>query len=147
MKIIKNNVCYVNFKDLIGFKTLDDLHFDKSDYKDNDYIKLTEEKDIEYVKKRDDILDYFSISSLTYEELDAKIKELERKLEPYYLKLKMLSPPEKIVLFNKAKFKNKFFKLDKLYYDLINYRNNKRTEDDRIASLLNENVLTKAKRP
>ena len=145
MKLFRNNVCYVNFKDLIGIDLPKDVMFDKNHYEENEYVILTEKKDIDYIKGREDIIDYDYVSSLTDDKLVEKIKRIEHDLEPYYQMLKETSQNEKIILFNNVKFKDEFFKLDKVYYDLIHYRNNREYEDDRISLLLNEIVLKKTR--
>lgn len=145
MKIFRDNVCYVNIKDLVGYNLPDDLNFDKSNYEENDYVMFTEQKDIEYVKNREDIIDYDYVSSLTDDELDKKIKRIEHDLEPYYKEIKDASSTDRIFLFKNGEFRQEFFKLDKIYYDLIHYRNNREYEDDKVLLLLSDNVIKKTR--
>ena len=147
MKIFRDGVCYVNFKDLVGFEFPPNLSFDKIDYKEDDYVKLTEPKDIEYIRKRDDIIDYDTVFFLSEEELTRKINELERKLDPYYRKVNALLGSERISLLKNKKFKKVFFKLDKKYYDLINYKNNKKFVDEQVFALLNGDPLERKLQP
>lgn len=141
MKIIRENVCFVNFKDLIGIDLPNDFLFDKNHYEENDYVTLTEKKDIDYIKSREDIIDYDYVSSLTDDKLVEKIKRTEHDLEPYYQILKESSDKERIVLLNNNKFRDEFFKLDKVYYDLIHYKNNREEIDVDVLSFLSENSI------
>ena len=143
MKIFRNDVCYVNIKDLMAIEIPSDITFDKRNYSENEYVKLTEKKDIEFIRNREDIIDYDYVSSLDEDTLDENIKKIEHDLDPYYQLLKTSLNEERIVLFKNVNFKKEFFKLDKVYYDLIHYRNNKEQEDEIVSTLLNEPVLKK----
>ena len=141
MKIVRDNVCFVNFKDLMGIDLPNDFTFDKNHYEENDYVTLTEKKDIDYIKSREDIIDYDYISSLTDDKIVEKIKRIEHDLEPYYQILKESTDKEKVVLLSSIKFREEFFKLDKVYYDLIHYKNNREDIDVDVLSLLSENSV------
>lgn len=144
MKIIRDNICFVNFKDLIFFDFPVNLDFDKKTYNENDYVILKSEKDIDYVRKREDIIDYDYVSSLTDDELTKKIGKIEKNLEPLYIEFSSTSNESKKMLFEDEEFKNNLFKLDKIYYDLIHYRNNKEIIDQNIFDLLIENNVSKS---
>lgn len=146
MKIIRDNICFVSAKDLFGYDLPESLEFDKSMYEENDYVIFTNEKDIDYVRNREDIIDYDFVSHLTETELDKKIKNIENDLEPYYQHIKLSNNEERIVLFKNVKFSKSFFKLDKVYYDLIHYRNNKEYEDEKVSLLLCSNNTLKKTR-
>ena len=140
MKIIRDNICFVSAKDLFGYDLPKELNFDKDLYDENDYVIFTNEKDIDYVKNREDIIDYDFVSSLNEVELDKKIESIEKDLEPFYQHIKSTNDEERMLLFKNAKFINTFVKLDKVYYDLIHYRNNKWFEDKNISLLMESNI-------
>ena len=144
MKIIRDNVCFVNFKDLIFFDFPVNLNFDKESYNENDYVILKSKEDIEYVRNREDIIDYDYVSSLTDDELTKKIGNIEKDLEPLYIEFSSTSNESKKILFEDDEFKNNLFKLDKIYYDLIHYKNNKESIDQNIFDLLIENNISKS---
>ena len=141
MKIFRDDVCYVSFKDLVGSDF--PLSFDKENYDEFDYVKLTEQKDIDYIKGRDDILDYDIISRLDDGALSRKIKSVERSLTPYYQKVNASLTKDRLNIFKDKKFKDKFFKLEKKYNDLIFYKNNRDEEDKRVIKLLDVKALKK----
>ena len=143
MKIIRGKIGYVNIKDLIGYGFPKNIDFDKESYSDNDYVILRNKEDIEYIKNRDDIVDYDSVFSLSNEELDEKIKKIEKDLEPLYLQFSNTSFDNKLLLIKDLDFKSNLCKLDKIYYDLIHYRNNREEEDERVYNLLNDNNVSK----
>ena len=143
MKIFRDDVCYVSFKDLVGSDF--PLSFDKENYDEFDYVKLTEQKDIDYIKGRDDILDYDIISQLDDGALSRKIKSVERSLTPYYQKVNASLTKDRLKILKDKKFKDKFFKLEKKYNDLIFYKNYRDEEDKRVIKLLD--VKTLKKRP
>lgn len=143
MKLFKNDICYVEFKDLIEIGFPEKFNYDKEFYEENEYVVFTDEKDINYIKNREDIIDYDTVCFLSNEELDNKISEIEHELEPLYLQISSTSKESKKNLFEDEEFKNTLFKLDKIYYDLIHYRNNKTEEDEKILSVLSENNITK----
>lgn len=143
MKLFKNDICYVEFKDLIEIGFPEKFNYDKEFYEENEYVVFIDEKDINYIKNREDIIDYDTVCFLSNEELDNKISEIELELEPLYLQISSTSLENKILLLNDFDFKTSFFKLDKIYYDLIHYRNNKTEEDEKILSVLSENNISK----
>ena len=144
MKIIRDSICFVNIKDLVMFDFPGELNFDKEKYQENDYVILSDKKDIDYINKREDIIDYDFVCSLTSLELDEKIRKIEKDLEPLYIEFSETSSNNKKILFQDSEFRNNLFKLDKIYYDLIHYRNNKEEEDRKVFDLLNENDLSKS---
>lgn len=144
MKIIRDNICYVSFKDLVYFEFPNELNYDKESYEKNDYVILKDSKDIEYVRNREDILDYDTLYYLSESDLNKKIKKIEKKLEPLYIKLSQSSKDDKELLLRNEKFRNILFKYDKVYYDLIHYRNNKDEEDEKIYMLLNDKCQSKS---
>lgn len=141
MKIVRDNICFVNAKDLFGYDLPESLNFDKDVYEDNDFVIFTDDNDIDYVRNREDIIDYDYVSKLTEVELDNKIQSIEKDLEPLYQQIKSSNNEERIILFKNVKFTDYFFKLDKVYYDLINYRNNKDILDDKVSLLINTNIV------
>ena len=136
MKSFKKNACVVAFKDLICRKLPNDISFDKDSYTENDYVILTRSQDVEYVRSREDIVDYDSIKSLSLNQLDKMITKVEKQLEPFYIQLSEVPFDERGDFINNHKKKRLFFTLDKVYYDLLHYRNNRDSEDLRINTAI-----------
>lgn len=140
MKIIRDNICFVNIKDLVIYDFPVNLNFDKNSYSENDYVILKDKDDIDYIKRREDIIDYDYVSSLTDTELTEKIRKIEKDLEPLYIEFSSTTSESKKILFEDDDFKSTLFKLDKIYYDLIHYKNNREDEDIKIYEFLNNNI-------
>ena len=136
MKVFRDNKCFVSFKDLVDIGFPKKLNYDKDSYKDDEYVTLNDSEDIDYIRNREDIIDYDSVYSLSNEELDNKIGEIEKELEPLYIQFSSTSLENKMLLFKDEDFKNNIFKLDKIYYDLIHYKNNRINEDDKILYMI-----------
>ena len=89
MKVIRNNVCYVETEDIVN---LDDSIPDGvlSEFKTHytsklGFEKFTSEESVEFFKSQKSIADYDSISKLNPFELQQKIDEIYKKIERYDL--------------------------------------------------------------
>lgn len=81
MKIVKNNICYVQGEDLLRYPVPNFLIFPNIDILTNDeFIAFEGEKAIEYFESRKDILDYSSVCNLSEEKLQNKINKINFKL-------------------------------------------------------------------
>ena len=138
MKIFKDEKCYVPFKELARHSMPNDLEFDKDKYKDNDYVIFSDSYSIDYVKSRVDIVDYDDVKDLSDKQLGNKIKYLEKKLNGYLLKC-LDAPRAYKVETLKSKTFNTY--LD-VYYDLVEYKNNKEDIDQKIVDLTSSKTLS-----
>lgn len=87
MKVIKNNICYVQGEDLMRYPVPNFLIFPDIDILTCDeYIAFEGERAIEYFESRKDILDYNSVCNLSENELETKIKKTYSKLDKLALK-------------------------------------------------------------
>ena len=114
MKIIVNNTCFVNIDDLIG-KSIPKFFI--IERLDSNFVVIKDVKSIEYIKNREDILDYFDICNLSMKEVDSLIKKI-----------------------NKDRDNNK-----RVIIDLLNYKNNKDEFDLKVSNLINNDIFIKTK--
>ena len=114
MKIIVNNTCFVNIDDLIG-KSIPKFFI--IERLDSNFVVIKDVKSIEYIKNREDIIDYFDICNLSMKEVDSLIKKI-----------------------NKDRDNNK-----RVIIDLLNYKNNKDEFDLKVSNLINNDIFIKTK--
>ena len=88
MKVIRNNVCYVEIEDIVNLDSIPDcvLSEFKTHYTSRlGFEKFVSEEAIEFFKNQRSIADYDSISKLNPFELQQKIDEIYKKFERYDL--------------------------------------------------------------
>ncbi len=88
MKVIRNNVCYVEIEDIVNLDSIPDcvLSEFKTHYTSRlGFEKFTSEESVEFFKNQRSIADYDSISKLNPFELQQKIDEIYKKFERYDL--------------------------------------------------------------
>lgn len=88
MKVIRNNVCYVEIEDIVNLDSIPDgvLREFKTHYTSRlGFEKFVSEEAIEFFKNQRSIADYDSISKLNPFELQQKIDEIYKKFERYDL--------------------------------------------------------------
>ena len=76
MKVIRNNVCYVEIEDIVNLDSIPDcvLREFKTHYTSKlGFEKFTSEESVEFFKSQKSIVDYDSISRLNSLELNQKI--------------------------------------------------------------------------
>ena len=88
MKVIRNNVCYVEIEDIVNLDSIPDcvLSEFKTHYTSRlGFEKFVSKEAIEFFKNQRSIADYDSISKLNPFELQQKIDEIYKKFERYDL--------------------------------------------------------------
>lgn len=138
MKIIRNEVCYVEFDDLRFLSPLpQDVFYELKVYYSNNikFIKFTKKNALNFFKENEYIIDYDSIKDLSYIELECKIKEIKNKLNLLSGKWLNGSIAERDKL-NKDKEYNSLIKnLKYMLKTLENYKNNKSTYDNEVKEI------------
>lgn len=137
MKIVRDNICYVDFSSLVNRGLAKYMDSDeKESHSLDDIITITNHKGIKVIKDRDDILDYDEVKDLTDEELNSKVKKVEDDLEPFVTKWLKAPYGERDKLYKDKEFKAHYDRLIDYYYELVDYRANRDARDDRIAYFL-----------
>ena len=81
MKVFKDGLCYVDITDLTRYPLPSFISLEKECYTENEMAIFSDIDSIEYIKNREDILDYSLVCNLSEEELDSKVKETHDNLE------------------------------------------------------------------
>lgn len=140
MKIIRNDVCYIERDDIDFIGTLPQkvcniIQWDVYYSVKFNLLRLKDKESVQYFLDKNFILDYDKVKDLSIEELEKMKKEVENKLE--HLSLKWLNASINI---SKKLDKDKEYNFDikclKYYIESINkYINNKELYDNEISML------------
>lgn len=140
MKIIRNDVCYIERDDIdfIGAlpqKVCSIIQWDVYYSIKFNLLRLKDKESVQYFSDKNFILDYDKVKDLSIEELEKMKKEVENKLE--YLSLKWLNASINIrEKLDKDKEYNFNIKSLKYYIESINkYINNMELYDSEISTL------------
>ena len=140
MKIIRNEVCYVEFDDLRFLSPLpQDVFYELKVYysKNIKFIKFTKKNSLNFFKENEYIIDYDWIKGLSANELDYKIKEIRKKLNKLLGRWVNGSMAERDNL-NKDKEYNLLVKnLEYMLKTMENYKINKPIYDNDINEIFN----------
>ena len=136
MKIFRDGKCYVNIIDLTRYPIPSYFVIDKSFCVGNDMVIIDEEKSMEYIKNRQDILDYDSIHDLSEKELDLKIKQVYLLLDSYAKKYLNTPLELRVKLYKDDKYIRGYKFHEYVYYDLLKYQNNRKEIDDYVSGII-----------
>lgn len=140
MKIIKNNICYVEKADLL----LEPIpHFEEENekkYDEGEFVSFTSEEAILYFQGRTDILDYEKIANLSKEELETEIKTTYEKMQEMELHCLDSEIEEENM---DPEYKKLINKLKRIYVSLRTYKSCKATIDIRMKEFLNDEETSK----
>ena len=136
MKVFRDGICYVDFMDITRFAVPTYFVMDQKEYEDGEMVVIDDPKSIEYIKSREDILDFDEISKLDEQELDLKIKEAHDSLEIYAKRLLDLSIAFRNNLYKDDKFMNEYKIKQYVYYSLLDYKLNEEKVDDTISTFV-----------
>ena len=135
MKVIRNNILYVEAHDLNNIEI--------SNYDSNDtLIEISDINKIELIKNREDILDCDYIKSLTSNELNELLNEIKKKHDVLCLKYLKSSQFNRKLLDKDLDYKNIMKKYKYLYDELKNYINNKEEIDYKFSKVLSNSDIT-----
>lgn len=140
MKIIKNDVCYVEVEDLVFFSPLPQEVFCELKaycYKNIRFEKFSKKESVNFFKKNEYIIDYDTIKDISLDELDYKIREIKDKLNHLSLKWLNGSQNERKKLDKDTQYNKLVNNLKYILKTLENYKNNKSTYDNEINEIFN----------
>ena len=137
MKVFRNGLCYVTYKELKKesipeFMVLNKLSFDR-----NEFVIFADTRSIDYVRSRKDILDYDEVKSLTEEAMDLRLSDIFKRLQACVTRLNNPDPEKVAKCKSDSEFMTKFKSLEAIYYGLLDYRLNKSSIDERIRKQTN----------
>ena len=144
MKVFRDNVCYVDYMDLVAYEVPSYFEMEKKFYAKDEMVILDDPKSIFYVESREDIIDYDTVSSLNISELE-KLYQKSLELISYYSK--RLLGSERNKLYYDLEFMKKY-KINKHLADgYLDYMNNREEIDNKIKNNINKNqkILLKRK--
>ena len=137
MKVFRNDKCYVHYNDLTRYPVPDYFVFNKEIYKENEMVVLKDEYSIEYVRDRQDIIDYDDVVNLDDTELDLRIDETYKLLEPYAKRILKVSNEDRDNLYKNKMFMKDFRIRFYIYQGLSDYKKNRNEIDARIQKQIN----------
>jgi hypothetical protein len=136
MKIIRDDVCYVDFESLVRRSLTRYMDYDKKDYSFDDIVTISNPTGYKIIKEREDILNYDDVKDLTDSELNKKIDLIEDDMEPFFIKWNNTPFEERDKLYKEPEYKEHYEKLRDYYFEIINYRANRDLIDDKIDLFL-----------
>lgn len=130
MKVVRNNVCFVEVDDLLRYPIPDFIDiFTWLDY--GKFASFVDKKEIKYFQERKDIVNYDEVANLTEKELDKKILKvygtLSKKANEWLSKKEKID--KNIETYHMIK------DATAIYECLTNYKMNRKTIDERIKEL------------
>ena len=140
MKVIRDNVCYVNYMDIIRYPIPSYFVMGEILLKNDDMVRITDSRSIEYIKNRKDIIDYDEVYSLDEEELNGKISEARKSLLEFLNSFSNISE-----LFKEPNNQDKHRIKKYTYYGLLDYKANKDMIDKNISELIKNDEDIKPK--
>lgn len=142
MKIFKNNLCYVNYGDLARYQLPTYLQLEKLAYNSDEFLVFSDQKSINYIKNRLDIIDYNDVCNLDDKELDAMINLAYQNWQDYINNWKKI-PNFQNSLYTNIGFLNSFKMYEDIYYGLLEYKKERERIDNNIRHQISELVITK----
>lgn len=128
MKIIRDEVCYVETEDLVRVPLPSFIKL-PTELDMKEFIKFVNSNEIEYFKSRQDIVDYDSICLLSMEDLTTLIKETYEKLIKLETKWLESSTIGRTKLNKDKEYQNSLMTFKAIYESLSSYKSNKRQID------------------
>lgn len=137
MKVFRNNNCYVTVHDLFKRELPSYFKLDIPVIYENGFIVITDQKSIDYLKEREDILNYDDVKSLTEDELNEKVNDAYITMDNYAKKW-MDSNDNKTIVSEDRKYLSKTFISLSIYNEIKNYQCNRISTDKSIESITNK---------
>ncbi len=136
MKVFRDNVCYVDFIDITRYAVPSYFVMDKKVYEDGEMVVLNDSRSIEYIRNREDILDFDDVSKLDEQGLNFKIKETHDLLETYAKRLLDLPIHLRNLLYSDESFRKEYKIKKYIYYSLLDYKQNKESINNFILKFI-----------
>ena len=140
MKIIRNDVCYVEVDDLLFLRPLpQEIVYELKVYysKNIKFQKFAKKNALDFFKENEYIIDYDWIKNLSLTELEYKIKEIKDKLNKLAGKWLNGSKVERDKLDKDNDYNLLIKNLEYLLKTFENYRNNKSNYDYEVNQIFN----------
>ena len=148
MKVLRNGLYYVSQKELARYAVPSYVmnEIETIPYIYEDYITLKNKDTIEYIKNRNDILDYDEVENLSSEELELLYKKSLDELDicakrwldtPSHLRRNLYKDKEYMEKYNYYKYRS---------HDLLNYISCKEEIDSTIKSFIENNSISSSKK-
>lgn len=139
MKIIRDNVCYVEIDDILFLGILPRGFFDQLKIYDSKirFQKFSKKLQIRFFKYKKDILNYDDIHNQSHIELEYRIKEIKEQLNKQALKWLNSSEEGRKKLDKDKEYNALINSLKYMLKTLENYKNNKDGYDKEVFNLLN----------
>ncbi len=145
MRFFRDGICYVDFKDIAKRDLTKFVEFeDGKNYTVEDLVVVKNEEGIKAIMDRKDIVDFDEVSKMSDEELSEKIDSVAKDLDPLASRWIHTPSGKRASLFRDKKYIQEYGELKEYYFDLIDYKNNRMTIDERINSYIRN--LEKGKR-
>lgn len=145
MKVLKEGICYVDDSDLsrMAVPSFVFAEIDNQPYIENGLVELKDPRSIEFIRGRDDILDYDEVSSLSVEEIEKLYQETSKRLSIYAQRWLDTPMESRERLYHDEEYMKNYDMLKYRSCDLITYKNNKDQVDKRIRGKLSPEGLVK----
>ena len=134
MKIFKNNKCYVEAKDLLNFPVPDFIKI-PAYLKEDGIVKFESKEEVEYLKNRNDIINYNEIANLSSSELNDKIVEVRKQYQKLALKWLESNRYGREKLNKDENYQKEIKNYMTIYSSLLDYINNKNIIDFRMKNI------------
>ena len=141
MKIIRNDVCYIELEDLSFSEPLPQIVFCELKVyysKDIKFQKFTKEEAVNFFRRNEYIIDYDSVKELSEGQLEYKIREIKEKLNHHSAKWLNGSQVERKKLDMDKEYNSLIKNLSYILQTLENYKNNKISYDKEITEIFNK---------
>ena len=135
MKIFRNNKCYLIGNNIFRRKLPEYFEFDIPKGHEGEYIVVSEPNSIEYVRNREDLLNYDVVGSLNSDELNNKINEAYSLMDNYFKVWLDEDDINDLKLDNEEIYRYRTLVYISLYNELKTYKNNKELIDNRVKTL------------
>lgn len=137
MKVFKDEICYVDYLDLVRYPVPVYFRLDSYIIDKNDMAIVTDLNSVEYIKNRKDILDYNEVSVLSNSDLEKKWEESHNILNRYAKKMLDTPLESQGRLYRDREFMDNYNYYKYRTKDLRDYIDNKELMDNKINSKIN----------
>ena len=134
MKVFRNGLCYVTYKEVKKNTVPSYVMFSKVTYSNDEFVVFADKRSIDYVRSREDIINYDDVRKLSEEELDIRLSSIFKRLQACVTRLNNPDPEKVAKCKSDSEFMTKFKSLEAMYYGLLEYKLHKASIDERIKT-------------
>lgn len=136
MKIVQNEVCYVERKDIYNLRMFPQYVISEINFRSNSkYIKFENPRSINYFSESDFIIDYTEICNLSLAEITLKLEKLKQSLSNLAGEWLYASENLRESLDRNRDYNYKIKSIKYILMSMEKYMNNKETYDEEIEQL------------